>query len=95
MTEDGPTIRPYDEAAWAELEDGRRGPVEPSLRLFESLHARWVDVLRTLGPAELARTFHHPEAGADFDLATQIALYAWHGDHHVAHVTSLREREGW
>ena len=95
LTEDEPTIRPYDEAAWGELADARSGEIEPSLRLLEALHARWVPVLRALGPAQLARRFHHPELEGALDLATQVALYAWHGDHHVAHVTRLRERNGW
>ena len=94
LTEDVPTIRPYDEAAWGELPDAR-GPIGPSLDLLEALHTRWVPVLASLGPDELARRFRHPEMGATLDLATQVALYAWHGDHHVAHVTSLRAARGW
>ncbi len=94
VTEDEPTIKPYDEAAWAELPDAREGSVLDSLQLLESLHSRWVLFLRCLGPAELARTFTHPEIGS-VTLAQNIALYAWHGRHHVAHITSLCEREGW
>lgn len=95
LTEHEPTIRPYDEAAWGELPDGASGEVELSLALLESLHARWVTVLRDLDEAKLRRRFFHPEFDEPLDLATQVALYAWHGDHHVAHVTELRQRMGW
>ncbi len=94
VTEDEPTIKAYDEAAWARLEDAQNAPIEGSLELLESLHERWVRFLRSLGPNELARTFKHPEIGS-VSVAQNIALYAWHGRHHVAHITSLREREGW
>ena len=94
VTEDEPTINAYDEATWAELEDGRNGDVSDSLQLLESLHARWVQFLRSLGPAELARTFRHPEMGS-ITLSQNIAMYAWHGRHHVAHITALRAREAW
>ena len=93
LTADTPTILPYDEAAWAELPDSRL-PVEPSLVLVEALHRRWVAVLRTLGDAELARPYRHPEMG-DVPVRTALAIYAWHGQHHTAHLTGLRERMGW
>lgn len=93
-TEDEPTIKTYQEARWAELEDARNAPLEASLKLLESLHERWVFFLRSLGPPNLKRTFRHPELGT-VSLEQNIALYAWHGRHHVAHITSLREREGW
>ncbi|MDA1265676.1 MAG: putative metal-dependent hydrolase [Planctomycetota bacterium] len=95
LTEDEPTIRPYDEAAWGELIGAREGAVEPSLTLLEALHAVWVPLLEGLDSDELGRRFHHPEMQAPLDLATQVSLYAWHGDHHVAHVTRLREARGW
>ncbi len=94
VTEETPTIKPYDEAAWARLADVRTVPVETSLALLEALHARWVALLRSLGEADWARTFKHPELGV-VPLEKNLALYAWHGRHHVAHVTSLRERMGW
>ena len=95
LTEDTPTIRPYLEARWAELPDGRSAPVELSVALLEALHARWMLLLRTLGPADLDRRFIHPEHGETFDLRRTLAFYAWHGSHHVAHITALRAREGW
>ena len=95
LTEDTPTIKPYEEARWAELPDARTLPVAISLALLEALHARWVPLLERLGPAEGARQLRHPEHGRLMPLDELLAMYAWHGDHHVAHVTSLRERMGW
>lgn len=94
LTEERPTIRTYDQEAWAELADARTAPVEPSLALLESLHDRWTRWLRTLSDDDWSRTFVHPELG-ELDLTTMLQLYAWHGRHHLAHVTSLIEREGW
>lgn len=94
VTEDAPTIKPYDEAAWAELADVKAVPVATSLALLDALHARWVALLASLGDADWARTFRHPELGL-VPLEKNLALYAWHGRHHVAHVTSLRARMGW
>lgn len=93
LTENEPTIKTYEEAEWAKLADAK-APIEPSLALLESLHARWVVLLRSLGDAEWARKFVHPVMGP-MTLEQTLALYAWHGRHHVAHVTSLRDREGW
>ena len=95
LTEDTPTIKPYEEARWAELPDARTLPVEASLALLEGLHVRWVGLLRGLGAADGARQFHHPEHGRLITVDELIAMYAWHGEHHVAHVTSLRARNGW
>jgi uncharacterized damage-inducible protein DinB len=94
LTEDEPTIKPYAEARWAELSDTKLTPVEVSLTLLESLHDRWVRLLRSLTPEDWKRTFRHPEMGP-MTLEKTLALYAWHGPHHVAHVTALRERNGW
>jgi hypothetical protein len=94
MTEDEPSIKPYHEDRWAELEDARRAPIEISLALLEALHRRWVLLLRALTAQDLMRTFVHPELGL-VSLDKNISLYAWHGRHHVAHITSLRERMGW
>lgn len=94
LTEDEPTIKTYEEGQWAELDDARNAPIEISLALLESLHRRWVVVLRSLTDKDYARTFRHPELGA-VNLGTVLGMYAWHGKHHVAHITSLRERMGW
>jgi hypothetical protein len=94
LTEDEPTIKPYDEAVWAEMADSVATPIEVSLTLLESLHARWIVLLNSLSPEDFKRVFHHPERGA-VSLNMNVALYAWHGRHHVAHITRLRERMGW
>ena len=93
-TEEEPTIKTYEEARWAELADARTAPIEPSLALLENLHKRWVLFLRSLAPEDWARKFRHPELGT-MSLEQNLALYAWHGRHHVAHVTALRERQNW
>ena len=94
LTEDEPVIKPYDEAAWAQLGDTSATPVEVSLNLLERLHERWVRLLLSLSEADWKRTFRHPESGI-LSLETNLALYAWHGDHHIAHVNNLRTRKGW
>jgi uncharacterized damage-inducible protein DinB len=94
LTEDVPTIKPYDEAAWAALEDSRTTPVETSLGLLDGIHDRWVRILRAMSPSDFTRTLQHPERGP-MSLDQLLALYAWHGKHHTAHVTKLRERNGW
>jgi len=94
LTEDEPTIKAYHEDRWAELEDSRTTPIEVSLAMLESLHQRWVLLMKSQAPADFARTFRHPEIGL-VSLAKNVCLYAWHGRHHVAHITSLRERMGW
>ena len=94
LTEDVPAIKPFYEDRWAELPDARNAPVDLSLALLDPLHARWVMLLRSLTPEQLARTFHHADLGL-VPLHKNIALYAWHGRHHVAHITGLRERMKW
>jgi hypothetical protein len=94
LTEDEPTIKPYAEDRWAKLADTQATPIEVSLTLLENLHDRWVRLLRSLRPGDWKRTFRHPELGV-VSLEKNLALYAWHGRHHVAHITSLRERNGW
>jgi uncharacterized damage-inducible protein DinB len=94
LTEQEPTIKTYEEALWAELADAKTAPVEPSLALLENLHTRWVLLLRSLTPAEVARKFRHPERGT-MTIDENLALYAWHGRHHVAHITALRQRNRW
>ena len=95
LTEDTPTIKPYLEDRWSHLPDVARAPVEASLALLENLHVRWVTLLRAMKPADFARTFVHPQYGKTFTLDRALAMYAWHGAHHVAHITSLRKRKGW
>jgi hypothetical protein len=94
LTEDEPQIKTYDEGLWAELPDSRTVPVEVSLALLDSLHRRWVGLLRALSPADFQMALRHPEHGL-ITLDQILGLYAWHGDHHVAHITALRERMGW
>lgn len=94
LTETEPTIKPYEQQLWAELADSKVTPIEVSLTMLDSLHDRWVRLLRSLGLEDWKRTFRHPELGL-VSLEKSLALYAWHGRHHVAHITALREREGW
>jgi uncharacterized damage-inducible protein DinB len=94
LTQDQPTIIAYDENVWANLDDARDAPIDVSLDLLESLHQRWVLFLRSLKGDDFKRTFNHPELGV-VSVDRNLALYAWHGPHHVAHITSLRERMGW
>ncbi len=94
LTEDGPTIKPYAEAVWAELEDARTMPVAVSLTLLEALHARLVLLLGATPPERFQRTVVHPDNGP-MTLDALLTMYSWHGRHHVAHVTALRDRMGW
>jgi DinB superfamily len=94
LTEDEPTIKLYAEDRWAVLADSQTTPTEVSLMLLESLHTRWMRLLGSLSAADWKRTFRHPQLGV-MSLERTLALYAWHGRHHVAHITSLRERNGW
>ncbi len=94
LTEDEPTIKPYEQQLWADLADTKSTPIEVSLTLLDSLHDRWVQLLRSLTATDWKRTFRHPELGV-VSLEKNLALYAWHGRHHLAHVTGLRERSGW
>jgi hypothetical protein len=93
LTEDEPAIKPYEEALWAELPDSRL-PVEVSLALIDTLHTRWIALLRSMKGEAFARTWKHPEHGVR-DLDFLVQLYAWHSRHHVGHVRSLRERMRW
>jgi hypothetical protein len=94
LTEVEPTIKPYDEGAWSKLEDARSTPIETSLTLLETLHDRFVRVMNSMSPSDFERTLNHPENGI-MTLDDLIAMYQWHGKHHVAHVASLRARSGW
>ena len=94
MTEDAPTIKTYEQQLWAETPDAKSAPAEPSLSMLDGLHQRWVLLLRSMRAADFSRQFTHPEHGK-MTLERLLGLYAWHGRHHTAHITSLREREGW
>jgi len=94
LTEVQPLIRTYEEALWAALPEATSAPVEMSLLLLESLHARWMTAARALSDASFRRTFRHPELGV-VALDQQMAHYAWHCRHHIAHITSLRKRMNW
>jgi len=95
LTENEPTIKAYDEKLWGEELDAKSAPVDMSLGLMESLHARWGIVLRNLSPTDLQKKFIHPESGKAIALDTMVALYAWHSDHHLTHITRLKERMKW
>lgn len=94
LTEPAPVIKPYNEAAWANLADTTSVPIDVSLNLLEALHQRWVSLLRSMSDDDFRREYVHPETGRHA-LDHLLALYAWHGAHHVAHVTTTRERMGW
>ncbi|MGA2807718.1 MAG: YfiT family bacillithiol transferase [Terracidiphilus sp.] len=94
LTEDWPTIKPYDEAAWARLGDSRKLPIDGSLQFIEALHGRWVALLEELTAEDFEKGYNHPAMGRQ-SLAVALALYAWHSRHHTAHITSLRTRQGW
>jgi uncharacterized damage-inducible protein DinB len=94
LTEPNPTIKPYNEAEWAKLADVKLTPVETSLDILEALHRRWVLLLESLQPEDFARPLVHPENGP-MTLDRLLQMYAWHGRHHVAHITSVRQREKW
>jgi uncharacterized damage-inducible protein DinB len=95
VTESAPTIKPYHEDLWSQLPDARTGPIDNSLALLELLHERWTRFLRTLSGADWEKTYVHPEYGKTFTLDKVLALYSWHGRHHVGHITSLRQRNVW
>jgi uncharacterized damage-inducible protein DinB len=95
LTEDAPPIKPYNEAAWAELPEARSAPIEMSLALLDALHGRWVLMLRGMGDADWQKTFRHPEISGLIRLDANLALYAWHGRHHLAHINGLKQRNGW
>jgi hypothetical protein len=92
VTEETPTIKPYDEELWAELPDARSAPVSMSLDFLEALHRRWVTFLRALSEQQFERRFFHPELGSAVPLYESVAMYAWHGRHHTAHIENAIER---
>jgi hypothetical protein len=95
LTEDRPMIKAYDEGRWAALEDARTGAVGPPLALLEGLHARWVQLLRSLTAEQFERSFLHPETGKSITLDAALCYYAWHGRHHTAQIRWVREQRGW
>lgn len=95
LTETNPTIRPYDEVAWAELEDAKNMPVNISITLLHALHRRWFYLLQSLKIEDFNKTVFHPEHKKEFTLWDLLGMYSWHSRHHVAHITTLRERMKW
>jgi hypothetical protein len=94
LTESEPTVKPYHEDRWADLYDARTADIAISLQLLDALHARWILLLKSLKEIEFQTVYHHPENGK-MTLDQGVSLYAWHGRHHIAHITGLRERMGW
>ena len=95
LTEDNPTIKPYEEAAWAVLSDSKNIPVNVSLTLIHALHNRWLELLKNMTKEDFKRTVFHPQYKRSMTLWQLLATYAWHGKHHAAHITKLKERMGW
>ena len=95
LTEDKPTIKPYDEKAWATMIDSENLPVNISITLLHALHIRWNEILQNMTPDDFKKEVYHPEHKTHMSLWYLLGMYAWHSRHHVAHITSLREREGW
>jgi uncharacterized damage-inducible protein DinB len=95
LTEDRPTIKPYNEGLWVGLADTKTGDIQPTLDLLEALHARWVTLLRGLTAEQFGRAYFHPEAGASVRLSEALSEYAWHGRHHTGQVLWLRRRHSW
>ena len=95
LTEINPVIKPYDEAEWAKLNDTKNLPINISITLLFALHARWVEVLENIKEEEWSRTVFHPEQNKEITLWHLLGMYAWHGLHHTAHITALRERMSW
>ena len=93
LTEQTPTVKPYDQNSWAVLADSRL-PIDPSMMILEGVHARWTELWRSLALPQFGLIFQHPELGA-VTLDAQLQMYAWHSRHHVAHITTLRQRQGW
>ena len=94
LTEDNPTIKPYDEGAWSSFADQASAPIEASLQIVDGVHGRFVTLWRLMTAAQFARTLQHPENGP-MTLDDLLGMYAWHSRHHLAHITSLRQRKEW
>jgi len=95
LTEDVPAVGGYDQAAWAALPDSVQAPIEPALTLFAALHARWALLLDAMAPADFERRYLNPHGGEPRSLGVTLGVYAWHGDHHIAQITALRQRMRW
>jgi uncharacterized damage-inducible protein DinB len=95
LTEDNPAIRPYDEAVWAELPEAKTGPVELSVPLLDALHRRWVVMLKNIPARQFERKLYHPGSKMEMTIASLLHLYAWHCDHHLAHITNLKKKKSW
>ena len=95
LTEENPTIKPYDEARWAELQDSVDMSVKPAMRMLKGIHQRWYHLLKTLTNKQFERTFRHPEKEIHYNLRYYLALYAWHCNHHFAHIENLKLEKGW
>jgi uncharacterized damage-inducible protein DinB len=95
LTEDTPTIKPYEEQYWAKLPDTNQLPIESALSLLDALHVKWVAVWQLMSDEQFACCYFHPGSQQNVSLDEQLGLYAWHGNHHLAHLTALRERLGW
>jgi uncharacterized damage-inducible protein DinB len=93
LTEDEPTIKPFSEKKWSELNDNELS-IEPSLQIIKGVHKRWAHLLKNINADDWERTLNHPEAGK-MNLKELTGMYAWHGNHHLAHITSLKERKNW
>jgi hypothetical protein len=91
LTEQQPTVKPYYEERWAELKDSRELSIVPSLKMLDGIHERWTVLLNSLSPADFKRTFFHPEHGKEFSLLENVGIYAWHGNHHLAHISTLKK----
>ena len=95
LTEDNPTIKPYYEERWAELSDSKTMPIDSALKMIQGIHERWTVLFNGISEKELKRTFFHPQSGKQFQLDEHIAIYAWHCNHHLAHITTLKKTKGW
>lgn len=95
LTEDNPTIKPYDEAKWAELQDSFSMEIKPALQILKGLHKRWVFELKCLTNREFESTFFHPEENRKITLKESVAFYSWHCEHHLAHIKNLKKEKGW
>ena len=95
LTEEKPLIKAYDENIWAQLDDARTAPIDISLNMLSGLHQRWVHLLKNIDNEGWSRSFIHPETNKEIPLYVNLALYAWHGKHHLKHITNLKETQGW
>lgn len=95
LTENNPVIKPYDENLWSELPDNLKMPIQPTLTLLEGLHFRLAYIMRNLSDEDLEKSFIHPENNTEYKIKQSIATYAWHGNHHLAHITTLKKYKNW